>query len=56
VSVLRNNLSFDAANRITQIADPANPTLRNIYQYDALDRLALVQKGNPISSTLQLAQ
>jgi hypothetical protein len=50
VSVLRNNLSFDAANRITQIADPANPTLQNTDQYDAVDRLAVVQKGNPIAS------
>ncbi len=32
-------LSFDAASRITQIAEPANPANTNTYGYDALDRL-----------------
>jgi RHS repeat-associated protein len=48
-----SNLTFDAASRITQLADPANAALQNGYQYDSLDRLTQVQKGNPVASTLQ---
>jgi RHS repeat-associated protein len=55
VSVIRNDLMFDAAGRVTQLSDPANATLQAAYQYDALDRLITVQKGNPVASTVQYA-
>jgi RHS repeat-associated protein len=55
VSVLRKNQSFDAASRITAIADPNNPTANQAYQYDALDRLTVAQGGNPVTHTEQFS-
>jgi RHS repeat-associated protein len=52
-SVLRNNLTWDAAGRIATIADPTNAALQGSYQYDVLDRLTVAQKGNPVSTTQQ---
>jgi RHS repeat-associated protein len=51
--ILRNDLAWDAANRITRIADPINPARTTFYQYDALDRLTLVQRGDPVAATQQ---
>jgi len=53
VSILRNDLTIDAASRVTQITDPANAALQNAYQYDNLDRLTLDQTGNPVAGSLQ---
>jgi RHS repeat-associated protein len=53
VSILRSNLSWDNASRITAIADPANAAIKGTYQYDALDRITQAQKGNPVTSTQQ---
>ncbi len=51
--VLRNDLTFDAASRITAIANPVTPTLAGVYQYDTLDRLTVAQQGSPVSHTQQ---
>jgi RHS repeat-associated protein len=55
VSVLRNDLSFDASSRITAVADPNLPANSGAYQYDALDRLTLAQQGSPVTHTQQFA-
>jgi RHS repeat-associated protein len=52
-SVLRNNLTWDMASRITAIADPAHAALEGTYQYDALERLAVAQSGTPATHTRQ---
>ena len=52
-SVLRNNLSWDVANRITAITDPAATALGCVFQYDNMDRLTVSQLGLPVSSTQQ---
>ena len=52
-SVLRNNLTWDAASRITAIVDPANAALQGMYQYDALDRLTVAQSGSTAAHTWQ---
>lgn len=38
-SILRRDLTWDTANRITAIADPANAASSATYGYDAIDRL-----------------
>jgi RHS repeat-associated protein len=53
VSILRNNLTWDAASRLTTLADPANAALQGAYQYDVLDRLTVAQQGNPVTDTQQ---
>jgi RHS repeat-associated protein len=53
VSVVRNDVTWDAANRITGIADPADAARTGTYRYDVLDRLTVAQQGNPVSRTLQ---
>ena len=53
--VLRNDLTFDTASRITAIANPITPTVAGAYQYDALDRLAVAQQGNPVTHTEQFS-
>jgi RHS repeat-associated protein len=52
-SLLRSELTWDVASRITRIDDPAAAAIRGSYQYDALDRLTQAQKGNPVTSTQQ---
>jgi len=52
-SVLRSELTWDTASRITAVNDPATATIKGAYQYDTLDRLTVAQKGNPITSTQQ---
>lgn len=51
--LLRNDLAFDAASRITGIADPLAPAGSGAYQYDALDRLTVAQQGSPIAHTFE---
>jgi len=52
-SILRRDLRFDLVNRIVGIADPSNPAANQTYQYDALDRLTVAQRGNPATHTQQ---
>jgi RHS repeat-associated protein len=52
-SILRKNQSFDAASRITAIADPNAPAASQAYQYDVLDRLSMAQSGSPVTHTQQ---
>ena len=52
-SILRKNQSFDAASRITAVADPNNAAASQSYQYDALDRLTQAQTGSPVTHTQQ---
>ena len=52
-SLLRNDLTWDVASRITAVNDPATATIKGAYQYDTLDRLTVAQKGNPVTSTQQ---
>ena len=54
-TVLRNDLSFDTASRITGIANPVTPAAAGGYQYDALDRLTVAQQGNPVTHTQQFS-
>ena len=54
-SLLRKNLAFDVASRITAIADALNPTASQTYQYDVLDRLTVAQSGAPPAHTQQFA-
>lgn len=51
--LLRSDVSFDAASRITALADPLAPARSGAYQYDALDRLTLAQQGSPVTRTWQ---
>ena len=51
--LLRSDVSFDAASRITALADPLAPARSAAYQYDALDRLTLAQQGSPVTHTWQ---
>lgn len=51
--VLRNDLAFDAASRITAIADPVALARSGTYQYDALDRLIAAQIGTPVVRSYQ---
>ena len=53
ISILRNNVSWDVASRVTGNTNPADATLGCAFQYDALDRLSVSQQGNPITSTRQ---
>jgi YD repeat-containing protein len=53
VSVIRNDLTFDNASRVTQVSDPANASLLNAYGYDDGDKLNQVQRGSPVASTVQ---
>jgi len=53
VSILRSELTWDTASRITAVNDPATATIKGAYQYDTLDRLTVAQKGNPVTSTQQ---
>ena len=53
VSILRSELTWDIASRITAVTDPAAPAIKGAYQYDAIDRLTVAQKGNPVTSTQQ---
>ena len=52
-SILRNNVSWDVASRVTGNTNPADATLGCAFQYDALDRLSVSQQGNPITNTQQ---
>ncbi len=52
-SILRNDLTWDLANRITALVDPAAVSLGCTFQYDSLDRLAVARNGNPVASTQQ---
>ena len=52
-SVLRNDLSFDLAGRITSVSDPNLPALSGAYQYDVVDRLTVAQQGDPVTHTQQ---
>ena len=52
-SILRSELTWDTASRITAVNDPATATIKGAYQYDNLDRLTVAQKGNPVTSTQQ---
>ena len=52
-SILRNNVSWDVASRVTANANPVDATLGCVFQYDALDRLTVSQKGNPVTATQQ---
>ena len=52
-SILRNNVSWDVAGRVTGNTNPADATLGCAFQYDALDRLSVSQQGNPITNTQQ---
>ena len=54
-SVLRNDLSFDTAGRITAVADRNLPALSGAYQYDAVDRLTVAQQGDPVTHTQQFS-
>jgi RHS repeat-associated protein len=54
-TVLRNDLSFDTASRITAVANPITPAAAGGYQYDALDRLTVAQQGNPVTRTQQFS-
>lgn len=51
--VVRNDLVFDAASRITGVADPVSPARSGAFQYDVLDRLTVAQQGSPVIRTLQ---
>ncbi|MBK9117017.1 MAG: RHS repeat-associated core domain-containing protein [Betaproteobacteria bacterium] len=51
--LLRSDVTFDAASRITTIADPVSPARSGAYQYDALDRLTQAQQGSPVTHTWQ---
>ena len=53
VSVLRNNVTWDIANRVTASANPADATLGCAFQYDNLDRLTVSQQGTPVTATQQ---
>ncbi len=52
-SILRNDVSWDVAGRVTANANPANAALGCAFQYDALDRLSVSQQGNPVTATQQ---
>ena len=52
-SILRNNVSWDAAGRAVANTNPANATLGCVFQYDALDRLTVSQQGSPVGTTRQ---
>jgi RHS repeat-associated protein len=54
-SILRKNQIFDAASRITAIADPNTPAASQVYQYDVLDRLTIAQSGIPVTHTQQFS-
>ena len=51
--LLRSDVTFDAASRITALADPLAPARSGAYQYDALDRLTVAQQGSPVTRTWQ---
>lgn len=52
-TLLRNDITFDTASRITGIANPIQSTLSGAYSYDVSDRLTLAQQGSPVTRTLQ---
>jgi len=52
-TIVRNDLTFDGASRITGIADPIQSTLSGAYDYDLTDRLILAQQGSPVTLTRQ---
>ena len=52
-SVLRNDVSWDVAGRVSGNTNPADATLGCVFQYDALDRLSVSQKGSPVTATQQ---
>jgi RHS repeat-associated protein len=50
-SILRRNLTWDHANRITAISDPASAANSSTYGYDVLDRLtSALSGGTPATS------
>ena len=51
--LLRRDLAFDPASRITALADPLDPARSGAYQYDGLDRLTVAQQGSPVTHTWQ---
>jgi len=54
-SILRRNLTWDDANRITAIGDPADAADSHAYGYDNLDRLTTAQSGAAVPTTRQYA-
>jgi len=52
-SILRNDVSWDVAGRVTGNTNPADATLGCVFQYDALDRLSVSQQGSPTVATQQ---
>jgi RHS repeat-associated protein len=52
-SILRRDLTWDDANRITAIADPADAANSHTYGYDVLDRLTTAQSGAAVPTTWQ---
>ena len=51
--LIRNDLGFDAASRITSISDPLSPARNGAYTYDAVDRLVTAQQGTPATHNYQ---
>jgi YD repeat-containing protein len=54
-SILRRNISWDYANRITSIVDPADAANSHTYGYDVLDRLTTALSGATVPTTRQYA-
>ncbi|MEO8486121.1 MAG: RHS repeat-associated core domain-containing protein [Betaproteobacteria bacterium] len=54
-SIVRRDLTWDHANRITAITDPSDAANSHAYGYDALDRLNTAQSGAPVPTTRQYA-
>jgi RHS repeat-associated protein len=52
-SVLRRDLTWDAASRVTSVADPASPSNSHSYGYDVLDRLTTALSGAATPTTRQ---
>jgi RHS repeat-associated protein len=53
VSILRNDVTWDIASRVTANANPADAALGCAFQYDNLDRLTVSQQGSPVTTTQQ---
>ncbi|MBK7333033.1 MAG: hypothetical protein IPI87_12055 [Betaproteobacteria bacterium] len=52
-SILRRDLTWDAASRVTGVADPASPSNSHSYGYDVLDRLTTALSASPSPTTRQ---
>jgi RHS repeat-associated protein len=55
VSILRNELTYDAAGRVVNLIDPAQSALAQSYDYDALDRLVSVKSDTPVAHSQQFS-